>query len=186
MRGGPLGRPTWQNVVLRLLLGGYVCPPPPRGVGGGGGGGGGGAKPPGGAPPPPPPRPDNSYFPLPSATLSSIYTSSYLSGVSQRRPVGAAGGAAADTAGGGRSASGALPLMVDVVCKARICKRLQSPGIESKQSIPPTYVTLRAGTPNKVDVPVRQAGNRFLDSLKGLQIRAPIIQYPRALFIHLI
>jgi hypothetical protein len=38
------------------------------------------------------PRPENSYFPLPSATLSSIYTSSYLSCVSQRRQAGAAGG----------------------------------------------------------------------------------------------
>ncbi len=34
------------------------------------------------------------------------------------------------------------------------------------------YVALRAGTPNRVVVPSRQAGNRFLGSLKGLQIRA--------------
>ncbi len=42
---------------------------------------------------------------------------------------------------------------------ARICERLGSPGIDS-------------GTSNRGIVPTRQAGNRFLDSLKGLQIRA--------------
>jgi hypothetical protein len=39
-------------------------------------------------------------------------------------------------------------------------------------SIPPAYVAWRAGTINKVAVPTRQAGNRFLGSLKGLQIGA--------------
>jgi hypothetical protein len=34
------------------------------------------------------------------------------------------------------------------------------------------YVAWRAGTTYRVVVPVRQAGNRFLSSLKGLQIRA--------------
>ncbi len=55
---------------------------------------------------------------------------------------------------------------------ARICKRLSSPGIDSKESIPPAYVAWLAGTSNKVFVPARQAGNRFLGSLKAFQIRA--------------
>ncbi len=48
-------------------------------------------------------------------------------------------------------------------------------GIDSKESILPAYVAWRAGTSNKVVVLVvlaRQAGNRFLASLKSLQIRA--------------
>jgi hypothetical protein len=53
-----------------------------------------------------------------------------------------------------------------------ICKRLKSPTIDSKESIPPAYAAWRAGTSNRVVVPARQAGNRFLASLKGLQIRA--------------
>jgi hypothetical protein len=53
--------------------------------------------------------------------------------------------------------------------RARICKRLSSPGIDSMDSIPPAC---RAGTSNRVVVPAPQAGNRFLGSLKGLQIRA--------------
>jgi hypothetical protein len=36
----------------------------------------------------------------------------------------------------------------------------------------PAYVAWRAGTTNRVGVPARQARNRFLGSLKGLQIRA--------------
>jgi hypothetical protein len=56
--------------------------------------------------------------------------------------------------------------------RARICKRLWSPGIESEESISPAYVAWRAGTPNMAVVPARQAGNRFLGSLKRLQIRA--------------
>jgi hypothetical protein len=57
--------------------------------------------------------------------------------------------------------------------RARICKP-RSPGIDSKDSIPPAYVAWRwrAGTSDKAAVPARQAGNRFLGSLKGLQIRA--------------
>jgi hypothetical protein len=46
---------------------------------------------------------------------------------------------------------------------------LWSPGIDSEKSIPPAYV---ASTTNWVVVPARQAGNRFLGSLKGKQIRA--------------
>jgi hypothetical protein len=51
---------------------------------------------------------------------------------------------------------------------ARIFKRLRSPGIDSKEAIPPVYVAWRTGTSNRVVVPARQAGNRFLGSLKGL------------------
>ncbi len=54
--------------------------------------------------------------------------------------------------------------------RARICKRLWSPGIDSGESTPPGYVAWRAGTINMVAVPARQAGNRFLGSLKDLQI----------------
>jgi hypothetical protein len=46
------------------------------------------------------------------------------------------------------------------------------PGIYSEESIQPAYVAWRVGTTNRVVVPARQAGNRFLDSLKDLQIRA--------------
>ncbi len=40
------------------------------------------------------------------------------------------------------------------------------------KSIPQAYVAWWAGTSNSVVVPTRQAGNRFLGSLKDLQIRA--------------
>ncbi len=43
-----------------------------------------------------------------------------------------------------------------------------------QESIPPAYAASRAGTTNRVVVPARQAGNRFLGSLKGLQIRAQV------------
>ncbi len=45
----------------------------------------------------------------------------------------------------------------------------------AQKSIQPAYVPVawRAGKTNRVVVPARQAGNRFLGSLKGLQIRAP-------------
>ncbi len=55
---------------------------------------------------------------------------------------------------------------------ARICKRLWSPGIDSEDSIPQAFVTWRADTTNMVVVPARQARNRYLGSLKDLQIRA--------------
>jgi hypothetical protein len=42
-----------------------------------------------------------------------------------------------------------------------------SPGIDFKESIPSAYVAWQAGTSNRVVVPARQAGNRFLGSLKG-------------------
>jgi hypothetical protein len=65
------------------------------------------------------------------------------------------------------------------VAWARICKRLRSPGIASKESIPLAYVAWRAGTSNRVVVPARRAGNRFLGSLKGLQIRALAGRYDK-------
>ncbi len=59
-----------------------------------------------------------------------------------------------------------------IVNRARICKRLWSPGIDSREAILPAYVAWRASTTNRVFVPARQAGNRFLGTLKGPQIRA--------------
>jgi hypothetical protein len=59
--------------------------------------------------------------------------------------------------------------------RARICKRLGSPGIDSEEAIPPAYEAWRANTTNMAVVPARQARNRFLGSLKGLQIRAQIL-----------
>jgi hypothetical protein len=55
--------------------------------------------------------------------------------------------------------------------------RRRRPGIDSKESIQPTYVAWRAGKSNRVVVPAHQAGNRFLGSLKGLQIRALVFGY---------
>ncbi len=54
---------------------------------------------------------------------------------------------------------------------AHICKRLKSPGIDSKESISPALAWL-ADTSNRGVVPARQVGNQFLGSIKGLQIRA--------------
>ncbi len=56
--------------------------------------------------------------------------------------------------------------------RARICKRLWSPEIDSEKSIPPAYVVWQTGTTKRVLVSTRQAGNRCLGSLKGLQIQA--------------
>ncbi len=76
----------------------------------------------------------------------------------------------------------APPLHFTLVHRARICKRLRSPGIDSKESIPPAYVAWRADTSNRVVVPACQAINRFLGSLKGLQIRALYCALYRDLF----
>ncbi len=46
------------------------------------------------------------------------------------------------------------------------------PGIDSEDSISPAYVAWRAGKTNRVVLPARQAGSRFLGALTGLQIRA--------------
>jgi hypothetical protein len=64
------------------------------------------------------------------------------------------------------------------VARARICKCLRSPGIDSKESVPPTYVAWRARMSTKVVAPARQAGNQFLGSVKGLQIRALVGPLP--------
>ncbi len=40
-------------------------------------------------------------------------------------------------------------------CRARFCKRLRRPGIDSEDSIPPAYVAWRAGMTNWVVVPAR-------------------------------
>ncbi len=40
----------------------------------------------------------------------------------------------------------------------------------------PVYVAWQAGTSKRIVVPARQAGNRFLDSFKGLQIRAQYLK----------
>jgi hypothetical protein len=42
---------------------------------------------------------------------------------------------------------------------------LKSSGIDFEESIPPAYVAWQSGTTNRVVVPARQAGIRFLVSL---------------------
>jgi hypothetical protein len=49
-------------------------------------------------------------------------------------------------------------LKEDSVSRAQICKRLRSPGIDSKELISPAYVAWRAGTSKRVVVPACQAG----------------------------
>ncbi len=58
--------------------------------------------------------------------------------------------------------------------RARICTFLRRSGIDSEDSIPPAYAAWRAGTSNRVVARARQDGNRFLGSLKGLQIRGSV------------
>jgi hypothetical protein len=68
--------------------------------------------------------------------------------------------------------SGFASAGMDVSCavyRARICKRLWSPGIKSDESVPPAYVAWWTGATNRVVVLARRSGNRFLGSLKGLQ-----------------
>jgi hypothetical protein len=57
----------------------------------------------------------------------------------------------------------------------RIRARLRSPGIDSEESITAGYVAGRAETTNMVVVPTRQVRNRFLGSIKGLQIRVQLV-----------
>jgi hypothetical protein len=61
-----------------------------------------------------------------------------------------------------------VQIIIYTFSRVRICKGLWSPGIDSEESTPSAW---RAGTTNRVVVPACQAGNRFLGSLKGLQIR---------------
>jgi hypothetical protein len=52
---------------------------------------------------------------------------------------------------------------------ARICKRLRSPEIASKISIPPAYVARQANTTTLFDVPAYQATVHWLaESIPGL------------------
>ncbi len=69
------------------------------------------------------------------------------------------------------------------ITRARICKRLRGPVIDSEDSILPAYVAWRARTTNRVAVPARQAGNRFVGSIKGLQIRALAGLYDKEVFV---
>ncbi len=64
---------------------------------------------------------------------------------------------------------------IHYMLRVRICKRFRNPGIDSKESISPAYTAWRAGTTNIVIAPASQAGNRFLGSVKGLQILAQVI-----------
>ncbi len=70
--------------------------------------------------------------------------------------------------------------------RARVCKReIRSPGIDFEESIPIAfYAAWRTGTTYRVDVPTRQAGNRFLGSLKGLQIQAQEAAHNKAFGIN--
>jgi hypothetical protein len=60
--------------------------------------------------------------------------------------------------------------------RARICKRVRSPGIVSKESIPPAYVAWRASTTNRIIVPARQVAGKIssLESIPGLLKRLKI------------
>ncbi len=79
-------------------------------------------------------------------------------------------------------------LNIHITTRARICKRLWSPGIDSEESISLAHVAWRASTTNRIFVPARQAGNRYLGSLKGLQIRAPglLSFFPNLIFLHIL
>jgi hypothetical protein len=74
--------------------------------------------------------------------------------------------------GGGGGLRGVIELKNIVHCSEPVFVNVYG----ANESIPPACVDWRAGTTNRVIVPARQAGNRFLGSLKGLQIRA---QYHR-------
>jgi hypothetical protein len=52
-----------------------------------------------------------------------------------------------------------------LIVRAPVFKRLKSPGINFKESIPPAYIAWRTDTSNRVVVPAHQARNRFLGSL---------------------
>jgi hypothetical protein len=61
-----------------------------------------------------------------------------------------------------------------IATRARIFKSLRSPEIDSEETIPPAYVAWWASTTNRVVLLVRRTANRFLGSLKGLQIRSQV------------
>jgi hypothetical protein len=54
--------------------------------------------------------------------------------------------------------------------RARICKRLWSPGTDPEESILPAYAAWQAGITKRFVEPACQAGNPFLGSLKDLQV----------------
>ncbi len=56
--------------------------------------------------------------------------------------------------------------------RARICKRLRGPGIDSKESIPPAYVARQAGTTNRVIILDHQL-HRLADSFLVIHFWAP-------------
>jgi hypothetical protein len=51
---------------------------------------------------------------------------------------------------------------------------MEPTGINSEELFSPAYGAWQADTANRVVVPTRQAGNRFLGSLKRLQIQAQL------------
>jgi hypothetical protein len=73
--------------------------------------------------------------------------------------------------GGGGGGGVTLPIPSHFYSWAQICKHLRSPGIDSRNRFGQP-VAWRTDTSNRVVVLARQAGNRFLDSLNGLQIRS--------------
>ncbi len=60
-----------------------------------------------------------------------------------------------------------LGVYFKITFRARICKRLRSPGIDSKESIPPAYVVWRAGM-----TILQRLAESIPGLLKRLQIRA--------------
>ncbi len=66
----------------------------------------------------------------------------------------------------------AMDALASLLSEPEFVNISNSPGIDSKESILPAYVAWRVGMSSRVVVPARQVGNRFLGSLKGLQIRA--------------
>jgi hypothetical protein len=50
-----------------------------------------------------------------------------------------------------------LSIHVFLDARALICKRLRSPGIDTKEPIPTVYVAWQAGTTTLFEVPARQA-----------------------------
>jgi hypothetical protein len=73
------------------------------------------------------------------------------------------------------------PIPPGCVAWAPVCQRLSSPGMDSEESIPQAFVAWWPSSTNRVVVPARQAGNRFLGSSKGLQIRA-LCRYDNHIF----
>jgi hypothetical protein len=63
-------------------------------------------------------------------------------------------------------------LNIHITTRARNCKRLWSPGIDSEESISLAHVAWRASTTNRIFIPARTNG--YLGPLKGLQKRAQV------------